>query len=91
MAVLRPSGELDLATVELFRRDVQGALADEPHELVVDLTDVAFLDSSGIAVIASALKTQRARGAALLVTHPQPIVQRAIELVGLGSLIADEV
>ena len=90
MALLRPSGELDLATVELFRREVQAALAEEPTDLVVDLTDVSFLDSSGIAVLAAALKSQRSRDAALVVTNPQPIVQRALELVGLGTLITDE-
>lgn len=90
MAVLRPSGELDLATVEPFRRDVLAALDDEPEDLVVDLTDVSFLDSSGIAVLASALKAQRARNAVLVVTNPQPIVQRALELVGLGILITVE-
>jgi anti-sigma B factor antagonist len=90
MALLRPSGELDLATVELFRREVQAALATEPADLVVDLTDVSFLDSSGIAVLAAALKAQRARDAAFVVTNPQPIVQRALELVGLGTLITAE-
>jgi anti-sigma B factor antagonist len=90
MALLRPSGELDLATVELFRRDVQAVLAGEPAHLVIDLTDVSFLDSSGIAVLASALKSQRSRAAALFVTNPQPIVQRALELVGLGTLITEE-
>ena len=90
MAVLRPSGELDLATSGPFRREVQQVLASEPEELVIDLTDVSFLDSSGIAVLASALKAQRARSAELAVLNPQPIVQRALELVGLGILIAPE-
>jgi anti-anti-sigma factor len=90
MALLRPSGELDLATVEVFRREVHAVLADEPADLVIDLADVSFLDSSGIAVLASALKAQRARAGGLAVTNPQPIVQRALELVGLGALITDE-
>ena len=90
MTVLRPSGELDLATAEPFRRELQTVLADEPPELVIDLADVTFLDSSGIAVLASALKAQRAREAGLAVINPQPIVQRALELVGLDILIAPE-
>ena len=88
MPVLRPSGDLDLATVEPFRRDVQAALAEQPDDLVIDLTDVSFLDSSGIAVLAGALKAQRAHQGELALTNPQPIVQRALELVGLGELLA---
>ena len=90
MAVLRPSGELDLATSDTFRRDLRAALAGDPDRLVVDLADVSFLDSSGIAVLVSAFKAQRERQAELLVVNPQPIVQRALELVGLGTLIAAE-
>jgi anti-sigma B factor antagonist len=90
VAVLRPSGELDLATSEPFRREVQAVLVAEPAELVFDLADVSFLDSSGIAVLASALKAQRSRAAGLAVVNPQPIVQRALELVGLGTLITRE-
>jgi anti-anti-sigma factor len=90
VVVLRPSGELDLATSESFRREVRAALVDEPGELVVDLADVSFLDSSGIAVLASALKAQRARSADFAVLNPQPLVQRALELVGLGLLISAE-
>jgi anti-sigma B factor antagonist len=87
MALLRPSGELDLATVEPFRRELQAVLDGQPDELVIDLCDVSFLDSSGLAVLATALKSQRARDAGLVLTNPQPIVQRALELVGLGTLI----
>jgi anti-anti-sigma factor len=90
VAVLRPSGELDLATSDAFRRDLRAALAGEPERLVVDLADVSFLDSSGIAVLVSAFKAQRERQAQLEVVNPQPIVQRALELVGLGTLIAAE-
>jgi anti-sigma B factor antagonist len=84
--VLRPSGDLDLATVEAFRLSVQTALVDEPAALVIDLTDVDFLDSSGIAVLAVALRTQRARGARIAATNPQSIVRRALELVGLDLI-----
>jgi anti-sigma B factor antagonist len=84
--VLRPSGDLDVATVAEFRTSVQEALATEPAALVIDLADVEFLDSSGLAVLAVVLRTQRARAAACAVVNPHRIVRRAIELVGLDVL-----
>jgi anti-anti-sigma factor len=84
--VLRPAGELDLATVDPFRRSVADALREEPPALVVDLARVDFLDSSGIAVLAGALKTQRRRGGAMALVNARPIVRRALDLVGLGEL-----
>ena len=85
-AVVRPSGDLDLATADAFRVLLDGALHDEPQVLVVDLTAVEFLDSSGIAVIAGAMKAQRKRQGQLVLVHPRPIVKRAIDLVGLSLL-----
>jgi anti-sigma B factor antagonist len=84
--VVRPSGDIDVATVAAFRASVQSALETEPPALVVDLSGVEFMDSSGLAVLAVALRGQRARSAAVAVVRPQPIVKRAIELVGLDLL-----
>ncbi len=84
--VLRPRGELDLATVDDFRVAVDTALQQHPMALLLDLADVDFLDSSGIAVLAVALRAQRAHGGALAVVNPQPIVRRALDLVGLSML-----
>jgi anti-anti-sigma factor len=84
--VLRPAGDLDVATVGPFRKSVERALAQQPPALLFDLADVEFLDSSGLSVLAVALKGQRARGGAVAVINPQPIVRRAITLVGLDLL-----
>lgn len=84
---MRPAGEIDVATVEPFRQAVLEALAAEPSALVVDLADVTFLDSSGLSVLAIALKGQRAHDGRVSVVNPRPIVRRAIDLVGLGLLL----
>lgn len=85
--VLRPSGDLDLATVESFRASVDDALAQQPPALVVDLADVDFLDSSALGVLAVALKAQRTRNAAIAVVNPKAIVKRALDVVGLAVLL----
>lgn len=87
--VVRPEGEIDLASVDSFRQAVQVALATEPADLVLDLRDVTFLDSSGLSVLALALKGQRSRDASVSVVNSTPIVRRAIDLVGLGLMLED--
>lgn len=84
--VLRPEGELDLATVEVFREQAHSALDSHPAVLLIDLSRVTFLDSSGLSVVAMTFKSQRSRSAAVALVNPQPIVRRAIELVGLDVL-----
>jgi anti-anti-sigma factor len=50
-ARLRVGGEIDRAGVETFSRELESAAGQAEERLVVDLTGVTFMDSSGIAVI----------------------------------------
>jgi anti-sigma B factor antagonist len=49
--VIAPTGELDLAGATAFRVALHAAVSGASDELIVDLSDVAFIDSSGLAVI----------------------------------------
>jgi anti-sigma B factor antagonist len=42
------SGELDLNTVPALARRLDELLGDEPHHVTVDLSDLTFMDSSGL-------------------------------------------
>lgn len=50
-AVLRVSGELDLVTSPALRQRVHDAVAEGRHDLVLDLSEVFFCDSSGVGVL----------------------------------------
>jgi len=51
--VFAPQGDVDLARVDSLR-DAWYAVVDEwePEQVVVDLRDVAFMDSSGLSLLA---------------------------------------
>ncbi|UQS25718.1 STAS domain-containing protein [Amycolatopsis thermalba] len=55
VAVLTVEGELDLATADRLETAFRRLVARRPRVVVVDLSGVAFLGSSGLAAIASAL------------------------------------
>ncbi len=50
-AVLHVTGELDLVTSPVLRQRVHDAVAEGRHDLVVDLSEVVFCDSSGVGVL----------------------------------------
>ncbi|MFJ8031122.1 MULTISPECIES: STAS domain-containing protein [unclassified Streptomyces] len=58
-AVLRVSGELDLMTSPVLRQHVHDVVAEGSHDLVVDLSDVFFCDSSGVGVLVAARRLLR--------------------------------
>ena len=58
-AVVHVHGEIDLYTAPQLWETLDAAIAGTPHELVIDLSDVTFLDSSGLAVLVRAHKRLR--------------------------------
>ena len=81
------SGEVDLGNAAAFETELRAAVADQPRVVSVDLTDLTYLDSTGIRilfVLASLLKPLRVM-MKLTVPLDSPI-RRLIELSGLGSL-----
>jgi anti-anti-sigma factor len=80
---IAPSGELDLATIDPVRDDVDIAIARGAKEIVFDLTDVTFLDSSALAVFAyAARQVERVQ-----VANPNTIARRVIEETGLVDVL----
>jgi anti-anti-sigma factor len=80
---ITPSGELDLATIDPVRDDVEAALAEGATAIEFDLTDVTFLDSSALAVFAYTAR----QVAHVRVTNPNPIARRVIEQTGLADVL----
>ena len=83
MPVIRLSGELDMVSAERVRSVVEGALTAEDDRLAFDVSELQFMDSSGIALLVSAARTARQ----VELRHPTPIVRRLIELTGLTELL----
>ena len=81
-AVLAFEGDLDLAAVEGFDDAVEGADSGAP--LVIDMSGVRFIDSSGIHALVRAQTARRSRdlGVAIVVA-PGSAVERVLEISGL--------
>ncbi|KAA9158763.1 STAS domain-containing protein [Amycolatopsis acidicola] len=86
-AVLRVSGALDLALAPKLQQLVDRASRDHPRVLVIDLTDVDFLASAGMAVL---VRTHRRHGAtvAVRVVADNRLTLRPLELTRLTDELA---
>jgi anti-sigma B factor antagonist len=87
------SGELDIATLEDAQRRVIAAEAGEPPMLVLDLSGLTFVDSSGVRLALLADERARAAGrrfAVRLGTGPAMRVFQALGLVGKLDVLAAE-
>jgi anti-sigma B factor antagonist len=86
--VLTVRGELDLYTAPALRDRVLAAAAEGQRRLVIDLSGVPFMDSSGLGVIVACLKRLRESGGDLaLVTAPGSPPSKLLSLTGLDRAI----
>jgi len=84
---LTVAGEIDVATAGRLRRAVLDVLSEEPAELVFDLRDVTYLDSSGMGVLLGAHRSLSDRGGAVSVVSSHPAVCRALQLTRLDATL----
>jgi anti-sigma B factor antagonist len=84
--VVTVRGELDLAAADHLWKELEPLIT--PGGLVVlDGTDMTFLDSSGLRVLLQAAKRATATAASFRLVAPQPAVQRVLELAGTAGFL----
>jgi anti-sigma B factor antagonist len=86
-SVVPAEGELDLYAAPALRDQLLSAVNNGKHFLVLDLSAVTFIDSSGFAVLVGALKRVRAYGGGLRVVGADASVQSSMRISGLDRVI----
>jgi anti-sigma B factor antagonist len=86
--VLSVEGEVDLYTAPAVREAAVGAMEAGADHLLLDLTEVPFMDSSGLGVIVACMKRLRELGGDLaLVSPPSSPPTKLLALTGLDHAI----
>lgn len=80
-AALRLAGELDVAALPALDAALRRAERWAPASLVVDVTDVAFIDLSAVGRLAAGHERLEARGGGLVAVNPPECMLRVLELL----------
>jgi anti-sigma B factor antagonist len=84
--VIAIRGDADLTAASELRDRLEGAIADGPSVLVLDLSEATFLDSMALGVFLSGMRSQRARGGRFRVVAPRADIRRIFELTLLDRV-----
>ena len=87
--VVRVRGEIDMAAAPVFRERLTGVIESNGDDVVVDLADVSFMDSSGLVVLVEAHQKLETASRKLLIARPSPAVTRVLEVTGLDRLFGE--
>lgn len=85
--IVEAGGEVELHSAPGLREELRRVCETDCPCCVVDMSDVSFIDSTGVGVLVGALKRAREHGGTLTIACPQPRVRRVFEITGLlGAL-----
>lgn len=86
-SIIRAPSVIDVATVPVLRQQLRSALDVDPAGIIeVDMAEVAFIDSAGLAMLVNALRQARLRAADLAITNVSTRVMKIFTITGLDKV-----
>jgi anti-anti-sigma factor len=80
-------GELDLASIDALQERLTDVEQGSPRRIVLDLSELSFIDSSGLRMLLLADGRARESGRELVLTQSTDPVQRVFEMTGARDLL----
>ncbi len=85
--IIKLRGRLGLGEpIERLRATVEDLLSSGENRLVLDLQELATMDSSGIGLLSRLLTSTKQQGGSLKLVNPSKFVVQTLKLVGLLNL-----
>ena len=87
VAVLRPSGRLNMVAAPAMKGSIDKTVNDGFSKLVVDLSETSFMDSSGLGALIGGLKAARQAGGDLRLAAAPEQVMTVLRLTNLDRVL----
>lgn len=84
------AGEVDMGNAADLRAALDRAAESAPVTLVLDLSELEFMDSTAVGVMVRTGNSLRAAGAAICIRRPRPHIRKVLDIMGLGEFFALE-
>ena len=81
--VLTPEGDVDMHSMRSLREALEPVLKGGEEAVVVDLADVSFMDSTGLALMLNAARRLTRRSRAFAIACPDGPIRRAFHVSGM--------
>lgn len=85
ITVIAPEGELDVHNSDELKTHIQNELGKGTSKLLIDLRDVAYMDSAALGVLVSGLKRAREAKAQFKIVNVTAPIERIFRLTRLSK------
>lgn len=90
-AVIRPGIEIDTTTAARLRNTLTGLSTDGVNQYVIDLTDVEFVDNTGLSALYRAWRRAITNGGGLSLAAPAANIRKVLDAIRFPAQIHDTV
>lgn len=85
--LIKVAGEVDVSNASELRDAIDAKLPEVAGELVVDISDVPYIDSTGIGVLVGAKHRAAEVGKSMRAVNAQPNVARIFGMLGVDEIV----
>ncbi|NJP05748.1 MAG: STAS domain-containing protein [Chloroflexaceae bacterium] len=89
ICLIRLYGRIDHTLAEQLRQDMNTFMEQGQRWFILDLSQVTFLESMGLTVLITGIKSARVIGGDLVVIQPTPNVRNLLHITALDYLIRE--
>ena len=87
LTTLTVTGELDLMSTPVLERELERAYVSDAKLILLDLRELAFMDSTGLHLLVKAQQRAEEAGRRLALTRGREQVQRLLDLTGVSEVV----
>jgi anti-sigma B factor antagonist len=80
-------GEVDISNAHDFKSSLEAALKEKPGDVVIDLADLNYIDSTGLGVIIGTYGTVKKDGLVVKLVNPRDNVRKLLNISGLDKVL----
>lgn len=84
---IKVSGDIEMQSIRSLKDEVLKRTAKSPADLVVDLAETNYIDSTGIGFFLTLLKLQRQKGKMLRIINASPRITSLLRLSSLADVV----
>ncbi len=88
--VIAVKGEIDIFSAPGFKESLYGAIGERHQDVVLDCTDLTYIDSMGLGILVGALKRIKEHNHSIVVKNPKSTVRKLFKITGLDKVFIIE-
>ncbi len=84
--VIAIKGEIDIYSAPGFKESLYDAIGEGQQDIILDCTDLSYIDSMGLGILVGALKRIKEQNHNIVIKNPKSTVRKLFKITGLDKV-----